>query len=285
MDTDALRIFAAAARRGTFSAAAADVGLSAVSVARRIGALEEHLGVPLLLRGPRGVRPTAPGARLMEAIVPLERGLAEAMRCAAGLRDGPGSRAVRISGTEPVIAEIVAPRIAAFVQAHPDLTLDLIVAAGLADLAGDEADIALRFARPAGDRLRVRRLCDYTLSLYRAASLPGTWQALPHSGYDDAYGDIAEIAWARRAGLVPRIRTSSTRALLALALAGAGTALLPDVVARQHGGLIRIDNAPAVPSRTLHLLVHPDTARLAPVRMTIDWLVETCRRPRSRSEP
>ena len=278
MDTDALRIFAAAARRGSFSAAASDVGLSAVSVARRISALEKELGVPLLVRGTRGVRPSEHGARLLGAIAPLERSLADIARLACGLRDDPTGRPVRISGTEPVIAEIVAPGVPGLQRDHPHIRLDLAVAANPVDLAGNEADIALRFAAPDGNRLRVRRLCDYSLSLYRASTLDGVaWDALPHIGYDDAYGEIAEVVWSRRSGLPLRIRTSSTRAMLALVLGGAGTALLPDVVARRHPGLLRIEAAPAVPSRTLWLLVHPDVARLTAVRTVIAWLVRTCR--------
>lgn len=187
--------------------------------------------------------------RLLDAIGPLERSLAEVVRCAASLLDGPSDRAVRISGTEPVISEIVAPQVAGFLEVHPQIALELNVSAGLADLADNEADIALRFAPPAGNRLRVRRLCDYSLSLYRARTLDGAWDALPHIGYDGTYGEIAEIVWARQAGLTPRLRTSSTRAMLALVLGGVGTALLPDVVAillRTKPGSIRTERIPKV---------------------------------------
>lgn len=85
MELDALRIFAAAARAGSFSAAAGELYISHSTVSRAVSALEDELGVPLFQRGSRGVALTPAGKKLLTGGEAL---LAQAEALARQIRDG-----------------------------------------------------------------------------------------------------------------------------------------------------------------------------------------------------
>ncbi|MGQ0565639.1 MAG: LysR family transcriptional regulator [Gemmobacter sp.] len=272
---DALRLFAAVARAGSFAGAAAETGLSAVTLARRIGRLEADLGTVLLLRGPEGVVPTEAGRRLFaEGAGPLA-GMADLAGFARRLGEAAQSP-VRVSATEPVIAEILAPALPRLVLADPALRLHLCVADAVVNLSRHEAEVAIRLARPEGDSLMVRRLARLDMGLYGRADVPPDAMVI---GYDDKYGEIAERRWLRTAGLEAqvRVRTSSTRSILAAVAAGAGIGVLPALLAERAGGLVPVPGHPPVPPRDIWMMAHRDVARQPQVRTVMRWIVAAFR--------
>src|ERR1700712_1265530 len=78
LDPRRLRLFAAVARSGSISSAAADLGVSQPALSEQLRTFEEECGEPLLIRHPRGVRPTPVGLRLVEMASRIDRVLAEA---------------------------------------------------------------------------------------------------------------------------------------------------------------------------------------------------------------
>ncbi len=119
MDVTAVRTFVAAAEAGQFQEAAAEVGVTAQAVSKRIGALESDLGVRLFVRTPRGVELTVDG----QAFLPHARTLVRAAeRAEAAVR--PGRRALRVD----VISRRVAPAglLRQFHEAWPDVELDVV---------------------------------------------------------------------------------------------------------------------------------------------------------------
>jgi hypothetical protein len=97
--------------------------------------------------------------------------------------------------------------------------------------------------------------------------------------FNDSYGRIPETTWLEALGLEGRVafRTSSTRALLNAAMAGAGLALLPDLFARRAAGLVAIPVAKALPSRTPWLVVHRDLRAARRLRTVRAWIVQSFR--------
>ncbi|UJR86267.1 LysR family transcriptional regulator [Sandaracinus amylolyticus] len=282
MDWGDLAFFLAVTRTGSFGAAAKRLGVATTTVSRRIDALEASLGLPLLERRPDGVRPTVHGARIVALAEPIEAQAAELERAALVLREGGTSR-VRVSATESVIADLLAPRLPRLIERAPDVRVELRSSAALVSLARHEADLAIRMSRPTDSALIAKRLPALRLGLWASARYldrraPDTLELSCERllGYDEGYGLIPEVRWFRESGLEDALvmRTTSTRALLASAVAGAGIALLPEALARP-AGLIEVPIARGPVPRSPWLLVHRDLARVPAVRAVSAWIVES----------
>lgn len=291
IDWEDLRIFSAAADERTLTATARRLGRSVATTARRIDALEKTLGLRLFDRSPGGIALTTHGRALKARATPAVTAIADIDRLAAALRSGAWPDPIRISATEPIVAEILAPSLPALFARAPELRLELSVNTDMVSLAAREADVAIRLARPSGDSLIARRLPDIGFGLFAAPSyLAGrkpAGLALRHErwlGYDSSYGRIAEVAWLEEAGLAGAltIATSSTRALLNATRAGAGMALLPHLLIRDAPELIEIPPPRPLPRRTPWLVWHRDFARARPLRLVRDWIVAGFRDAQSR---
>lgn len=153
---DALCVVLALARAGTLSGAAARLGINISTVARRLDALEEQLGVHLFDRTPTGVSAT----ELAEALVPIgetmEDAVADAMRLVAGRETEPEGT-VRLSAPPGLASWLVAPALVRLRARHPKLSIELDSSIGYVDLTRRHADLALRAMRPtSGDLVSVR---------------------------------------------------------------------------------------------------------------------------------
>ena len=272
---DNVRLFVALAEKGSFTASAKDSGVSAVTCARRIDHLEAELGTTLFLRGKAGVRLIAAGVAFHDLVGPVAKDMTAMMALAARLSDAPDRTPVRISGTEPVLAEIIAPHLGALIAANPALRVHLRTETATVSLSGYEAEIALRFARPGGNSLRVRKLTTYHMGVWTHVQNDTAFGDGPFLGYDDTFGDIPEWRWLKEAGVADRatIRASSTRAMLNVIRSGHAMGILPDHLAARYAELKRVRGAPAVPGRLLWMLMHPDVARQSSVRAVADWIV------------
>jgi DNA-binding transcriptional LysR family regulator len=118
-----LRSFVQSARLGSFAAAADALGYTAPAVSLHVAQLERELECGLLVRGARGVHPTAPGAILIER---AERLLADAHLTAIAVREAAGLvRSLRL-GSFPSAAQLLVPEaLATMRNAHPDLDITL----------------------------------------------------------------------------------------------------------------------------------------------------------------
>lgn len=274
---DALRLFGMVARAGSFARAAPAAGLSAVSLARRIEALESDLDVVLFLRGRAGVTLTAAGQSLLGRLDGVSAAMAEVEGAARRLGRSPPGAPVRVSATEPVIAEILAPALPRLLDRPDAPRLDLAVADAVVSLSQHAAEIAVRLARPEGDSLVVRRLARLEMAFFGRGEQP----AGAVIGYDDKYGDIAELRWLRQAGLDGRVRVrcSSTRGIVAAVAAGAGSAVLPVRLAARLPELRPLSGYPPVPPRDIWMMAHRDVARRPEVRVVMRWIVTAFRDP------
>lgn len=140
---NALRAFEVSGRRLSFRAAADELGVTQGAVAQQVRALEEHLGLGLFQRHPRGLQLTVSGAAY----------LAEVTRAFDTLADATGRLLVRpdtvtISVTPTVAAKLLIPRLGDLQAALPDVELRTVATEALSDFERDQVDIAVRLTRP-----------------------------------------------------------------------------------------------------------------------------------------
>jgi DNA-binding transcriptional LysR family regulator len=290
MNWDDLHLFLRVAEARSMSAAAGHLKLSVATISRRLEALEWQLGVPLVKRTPRGLTLTEQGAALKQRAGDCESQMAGIERFAASLRTASAAPFIRISATEPVISEIFASEMVAFSSQHPAIRIELRVENTLVSLALNDADIAIRLTRPAGDSLMAKRLKPLAMGLFgqrryvesiSSAEGPDLSRAAFIS-CDDSYGSIPELRWIREAGFEPqvRVRTSSTRGMVNAAAGGAGLAILPWVFTSRQPSLVEIRPSalPPVAERNIWIVWHRDMTRRPGIRETICWMEECFRR-------
>lgn len=138
-----LRAFAAVAEHGNFARAAARLGISASALSQTIRTLEERMGIRLLNRTTRSVAPSEAGRRLLTRLLPALADLDQAVADISTLRDTPAGL-LRINAPRVAIVHRLAPLIAPFHAAYPDIVIDIIVDDKLSDIVADRFDAGIR---------------------------------------------------------------------------------------------------------------------------------------------
>jgi len=138
-----LKAFVAVVERQSFARAAEHLGLSPSALSQTIRQLESRIGSRLLNRTTRSVAPSVSGEQLYHRLAPLFRemdvAVAEASEAA-----GRMSGTLRINTLGIGARTIIAPRLARFHQAHPDVVLDIVVDDALADIVTGRFDAGIR---------------------------------------------------------------------------------------------------------------------------------------------
>ena len=115
---DDLVAFLAVARQQSFTRAAAALGVSQPALSQTVRALEQRLGVRLLIRTTRSVSTTEAGERLLHAIGPHFDGIQDGLAALSELRDTPAGR-LRITSVEHASQTILAPALAKLLPELP----------------------------------------------------------------------------------------------------------------------------------------------------------------------
>lgn len=140
----ALRAFEAAARHGSYSAAARDLNVTHAAVAQHVRTLETHFGTRLMERAGKGMALTADGLSLARA---LEEGFGVIATACRDLMDRGRDRPLRIALTPSFAAVWLMPRLGKFWERHPDIALELLPSAQPVDLRAEGIDLAIRYGR------------------------------------------------------------------------------------------------------------------------------------------
>lgn len=281
MNWDNLRIFLAIARTGQLLAAAKTLHLNHATVARRLDRLEEDLNTKLFERRTTGSVLTPAGERLLARAERIE---SELLQADAGTPSQAVSGTVRVGAPDGFGTFHLAPSLARLSNAHPGLTIQLVPLPRTFSLSRREADIIVTIERPKMGRAIVRKLTDYSLSIYAAKSY------LKRHGHIQSTDDLAgqlfityveDIAYSRAldytaelARLMPRhYECGSVVAQMEAVRAGEGIGILHDYAAAQYPQLVRI--LPAMRFiRTYWLMSHPDTHDTARVSAVYRAIVE-----------
>jgi LysR family transcriptional regulator, glycine cleavage system transcriptional activator len=154
---DLLKAFAEIARSGNLTRAAETMHVTSSALSHRMRQLEERLGVPVFVRGPRGVSLTVDGQRLLDAVrdplAELDRALGDFSCCRSG-------RKLTLSTVSLLANGWLVPRLPDFVGAHPQINLNLHSTPAVVDFDREPIDAALRLGRGGWDGVNSEHLLD-----------------------------------------------------------------------------------------------------------------------------
>lgn len=285
MEWDDLKYFLAVARTGSLTDAGQRLKASASTVSRRIDALEKKLRAHLFDRHSSGYALTESGMVIREKAEEVEQAALSVERAALG-RDTHPTGIVRLTASDDIAANLIAPHLGHFCARYPDIVLEIVAQMELADLARREADIALRGARPTRGHFLVRRAGVWHFGLYAARTYAEARHLKP--GLNDLSA-VEIITWTKEwkhlrggpwfaeyaRGAKIALTSDSRRVHHAACKAGLGVAILPCALADKEPDLICLLPPKKVLSLPLWLVVHRDLARTARVRVVMEFLFET----------
>lgn len=285
---DDVRYFLALAEAGSLAGAGRQLKVKHTTVARRVGQLEEDLGVALITRSAEGVTLTEAGER---ALVHAREAAAALEALALGVRgaDDAVEGIVRVAVSRS-FSTYLARRLSPLKERYPGLNVHVLAGDQAHDLSRGEADLAVRMRETQDLALLIRRVVTSGWSLYATRGYlegktpPRDVASLrEHSivGFNDELAGVPGALWLREQGLADQvvIRTNSIPSALDATLGGMGIAALPCLVAVDCADLVRVlDDVVCV--RPLWLVAHPDVIRSARVRAVWDYLVALIERDR-----
>lgn len=142
-DLGDLNAFASVAEEGSFTKAAARLGVSQSALSHTVRRLEERLGVRLLSRTTRSVAPTSAGEKLLRTLEPALTAIDQELRSLGNLRDVPAGK-IRINTSQHAAQTVLWPKLAPFLRANPQIEIELSVDSGFADIIEGRFDAGVR---------------------------------------------------------------------------------------------------------------------------------------------
>lgn len=285
---DAMNAFAKVVSHGSYAEAARVLGLTRSAVSKAVMEIEHLLGARLLDRSTRRVAPTEAGLAYYERCLDILARVAETETQVARLHDEPRG-VLKINAPVSFGVLHLAPAVADFMAAHPDLAIELALTDRFVDPIEEGVDVTVRIARLADSSLVARRLAPARrvivaapehLARYGTPERPEDLAARPCLSYghtttlprwrltrDGAPLDVAVgAAMCSNNGDVLRLA----------ALAGRGLTLLPTFLVGPdiaEGRLVSVLDDTPPPDLGIHALYAPNRYLAAKTRLFIDFLV------------
>lgn len=297
MDLALLRTFVTVHRAGSFTRAAALLGLSQPAVTSQIRTLERQLGRPLFLRQARGVTPTTIGDELAHKAAPHLDALVEITE--TGLDEYSSLRTLHLAGPPEFTAERALPALAELTD-DDGQGLALRASFGNAEealegLAAGHHDLVITTTRPRGALLTATPLCDEEHVLIAAprwaprigshrklrGAMAHTLENLPVVEVHESLPFVSRY-WASvfhsRPGASGTVIVPDLRAVLACAATGAGLAVLPRYLcapALERGEVVMLHEPTIPPLRTYFLVVRTGTLAMPHISRSHEWLLRS----------
>jgi Transcriptional regulator len=253
-----LLFFVTVAREGSFTRAAAQLGVTQPALSQAISGLEERMQIRLLTRTTRSVSPTAAGERLLQSVGHRIDEIESELDMLTELRDKPAGT-VRITCGPDVLKSTLLPKLTPLLHAYPDIHIEFDANHGFRDIVADRFDAGVRLgdtidkdmiAMPIGPKLRMAAVASpeyfsrhgqpqtpHELTRHQCIN-----QRMIRSGgiyvwdFDQDGGDLN----VRVSG---QVTFNTSEHIVAAALAGLGIAFLPEEEFGSHiaeGRLIRV---------------------------------------------
>lgn len=287
-----MEIFVAVAEGGGFAKAASRLHLSPPVVTRAIAALEERLGVRLLNRTTRSVVPTEAGLRFLDSARALLQQLDAAEKDAAGEMAVP-SGTLTVSASVSFGRRAVAPLVREFLEAHPKVSVSMLLVDRLVNLVEEGVDVAVRIGELPDSSLvarqvgRVQRLLVARLGYLARRGAPREPAELRLHDVIAFTGLMPNREWryvhdarSTPVRLAPRFELNDAETAVAAAEEGGGITVVPCYMvaeAIRAGRLVPVlldVTPPPVPVQ----LVYPQARLVAPkLRAFVDLAVRRLR--------
>lgn len=284
-----METFVAVVECGSFTGAATRLEMSAVMVGKYIALIEGQLGTRLLERNTRRQSLTDAGRVYFDEARRVLEQVANAERSVERLRLAPAGT-LRVSAPVSFGASIIAPLTASFLQAWPEVRVELDLTNRMVDLVDEGIDLAIRIGDIQRTDLVAKYLAPYCMAICAApdylarhgtpqtpADLAGH-QCLSHTVWTARNewrlpGAAEEVRWKRDAVL----RCNDGYALRMAAVAGAGLLLQPEVLLAEdlaNGRLVRILQNYTPEPRPIHLLWRQDLRPLPKLTRFVEHLLK-----------
>jgi DNA-binding transcriptional LysR family regulator len=284
----AMEAFVRVVERGGFSAAAKELRISRAMVSRHVQELEQHLGARLLHRTTRKVSLTEAGQVYYDHSAHLLSELAAADSEVGELHSRPRGR-LKVNGPVVFGARHLAAAVADYMEAFPEVNVELTLNDRFVDLVEEGYDVAIRIGRLADSSLMARRLapCRFVLVASPAylarrgvPRVPADLQQ--HDCVRYMHGEGGEV-WRFTGPEGPgevrvhgQLRTNNGEAMRIAALRGNTIAALPSFIVSEElasGALVPVLRDWGVPEMALHAVYPPGRNPSAKLRSFIDFLV------------
>ncbi len=293
MDWDKVRIFHAAAAAGSFTHAGETLGLSQSAVSRQVSSLEQDLKLPLFHRHARGLILTEQGELLYRTARELVSKLEQTRSRLSDSKEKPNG-VLKITANVGLGTHWLTPRLGEFLDAYPDIRVQLILTDDELDLAMREADVALRLAQPTQGDLIQRRL--FTVHFHAFASVDYVRKNGAPKSVDDldqhrllAFGGglppyLVDLNWHLKVGRdvkeprEPGLIINNLPALLSAVEFGLGVGVFPDYLVDTHKGLSQILTQEQMPELDCYLVYAEELKGVARVQVFRDFLVSKAQR-------
>ena len=263
---NALHTFIAAARAGNLTRAAERQHLTVSALSHQIRLLEERVGFALFTRGPRGMKLTAEGQRLLDNVAPHLEAIEEALKPLCARCDD----ALSLSAMPSMTSSWLLPRLPRFVAAHPEIELNLDSSIELVDFADGRLDAALRYGAGQWPGVVVEQLLEEWLTPVASPSLLAGRKRLRLEDLGELPLLCPEDPWpewfALHGGRPPRRYAASfsdSESRQRAAVEGIGVALGRTTMARpliENGTLVALFPE-LMKSARAHYLVYPERSR------------------------
>lgn len=281
MNWDDARFFLAVARCGTLRKAASQLNVDQATVGRRLSAFEDALGSKLFIRTPKSFALSPLGEEMLADVMRMENAVQAINRKAASGDDSLRGH-VRIATTDTLAEAFVMPALQDLRERYPAITVTLLTALDITDIAYHSADLAIRGARPDDDELIIKRLATIEMGLYATRHYLAR-RGMPVRGEQLRGHDL--LMFPRE--LVPRhwsnfcgetlhepnvvLQCNSQLLLRSATRSGLGIGLLSVFLADKDPELVRLfpENKDWV---DIWLVLHPDLQRAARVRAVVQAL-------------
>jgi DNA-binding transcriptional LysR family regulator len=286
IDWDDLRHVLALVQHQTMAAAAAALRVHQTTLSRRIAHLEQRLQTRLFDRIGTRFSPTGQGMIVVRRAQEMESA-SRALNDDLSHDPAQGQAVVRLSVIQTFVTGFLFRHLPAFPARYPNIQLELICENRESVLEHREADIAIRYARPAQGPPTLRKIGELGSAAYAHESLLRTaadWrQDLPWIGFAQVADRWPEFQWIE--ANVPRehvpITVNGGPAYTELVSRANGVGLLTCVEGDARTDLKRLSGPKPLIVREIWLLVLPEQRRNPAVRKVLDWLIGVTRRETS----
>lgn len=244
-----LLAFVHVVRQGSFTRAAALLGVSPSALSHSVRGLETRLGVRLLTRTTRSVSPTEAGDRLFNNVAPRFEDIDAEVLAVKELRNKPVG-AIRITSAEYPANNILWPKLSAVLHEYPDITVEINVDYALSDIVAQRFDAGVRLGNQvAKDMIAVRISPDQRIAVVAS---PGYFaeNPQPHTPRDLVQHNCINLRLPTHGGLLPwdfakegeeikfqvtgKWVFNSSIPIVRAALAGHGVAFVPEDMVLEH---------------------------------------------------